>query len=61
MNINTRKFRLSSYFPHKVMGVEPRWELDWTRYRSADHDGKQTNYSLTLGLATIHLKWRHNA
>lgn len=58
MNINTKRVRVTIYQDHKVTGFPPRWELSACRYNSADNDGKQLNYSVTLGLWTLHVKFR---
>jgi len=58
MNLNCRKFRLSTYREHEVMGVPPKREIRCVTYKSGDHGGRQTNYSLKIGLTTFHLKWR---
>ena len=61
MNINCRKFRLSTYKEHKVMGLPPMRELRFTQYQSGDNGGRQQNYAMKVGLTTWHLKWRSNA
>lgn len=58
MNINCKRFRVSTYREHKVTGSAPVRECRFITYRSADHGGKQMNYSLKLGLTTWHFKWR---
>lgn len=58
MNINTDRFRLSTYSDHEVTGVPPKRRLSFVSYVSGDNGGRQWNGSLTIGLTTFHLKVR---
>jgi len=61
MNINFKKFRLSSYQEHKVTGMPPIRAVAFASYMSSDHGSSQCNFSLKVGLTTWHFKWRSNA
>ncbi len=61
MEINCKRFRFSIYQDHKVTGEQPKREVYFVRYRSADRGGKQHNFSLKMLLTTFHFKWRSNA
>lgn len=61
MNLNCKRFRLTTYQDHKVTGIPPKREIAFVTYRSADNGGRQMNYSLKLGLTTWHLKLRSPA
>lgn len=58
MNINFRKFRLSTYKEHEVTGSHPMPEFRYTNYMSGDNGGKQFNHVLKVGLTSLHFKWR---
>lgn len=55
MEINTRRFRLSVYQPHKVTGEKPARSFSYGRFKS---DNNCVNYFLEIGLWTVFVKIR---
>ena len=61
MNINCKRFRLSTYQDHKVTGLPKRHQLYALWYRSGDNGGRQYNFVLRVLLTSIHFKYRAKA
>lgn len=58
MNFSCKKFRVSTYKEHTVIGDRPKREFRYIRFRSNDNGGVQLNHVLKIGLTTMFLKWR---